>query len=175
MLFDRILIVVSSSLGVSTYHICHASTPCYHVGRTQSVCVSEVEQSLDDHLSPISLLVAMSKVNRVDAHNDNDQEVARYRSIAPRAVQRSILAAKYQGSSNPPNPTKADQRCTAERTFPLPTNVVRLICHSCWDVRVGTCCNEEDAEIAYRVARMKSLLRVSFLHHDLAADTYHDR
>lgn len=123
-------------------------------------CITEDGTLVDNKLSGVRHLIPMSEKECQRNGHYHDEGIAtnietnvrsgifrwkqdttsRYSHKASnhaRLIMGRVLAAKHKTAGNTPNTTEGCQRRGAESSFPLPTNVIRLISHNGWDVAIG--------------------------------------
>lgn len=76
----------------------------------------------------------------------------RERGVHSRPIPRRVLRTEHQTTGNTAQTTKSDQSRTRERSRPLSTDVIRLVCHARGDIRIGSCYREEHARVPGGVA-----------------------
>lgn len=122
-----------------------------------SVGIDKSRQILNNHLPLPDLLVTRSEVECVDTYDANNQQITRNSRVATWPVMGRILASEHQRACNATNATEPNERCTAECALPLPTDVIRLICHGGWNVGIRASSDKENTKVTDIARRMESL------------------
>ena len=109
--------------------------------------VSEIWVSINDQLALIRQLVPFAEIDCQQTRHYHHKSTANHGRNDTRNVIRPILAPENQTASDAANTAEAGKRRTAERSLPLTTDVVCLICHTSRNVGVDTSDSNKDTEI----------------------------
>ena len=104
----------------------------------ESVGIQESWRAFNSLLPASCLLVARVEMNAQKPDCENDQAIRCDSGIDSWVVCWSILASENRGASNASYAAHADQAGTAKGSFPLPDDIVALVCESRRDISTPT-------------------------------------
>lgn len=113
--------------------------------------IFESDLPLDDLPSSIDALVCPVELERQQQGDEDDESVRNHAGHDTRSVLWLIDLPEHRGTNDTSDTAESNKRSRAQRTLPLPTDVVGLVSHDSGDVGVRAYSREEDTKVSRAV------------------------